>query len=88
MKTVYGLFKYSFFCGEMNDRHLQAGSIEIDPDWEDSRILRKVKAQWGPFSGLHISDISDDTILYLEDRRGNPIGELVPADMISQPWSR
>ena len=88
MKTVYGLFKYSFFCGEMNDRHLQSGSIEIDTDWEDNRILRAVKREWGPFSGLKLSDYSDDTILYLEDRRGNPVGELVPADMICQPWSR
>lgn len=88
MKTVYGLFKYSFFCGEMNDRHLQAGSILIDPNWEDSRILQAIKKEWGQFSGLRLSDYSDDTIIYLEDRRGNMVGELVPAEYICQPWSR
>ena len=85
---VYGLFKYELFCGEFNDRHLQSGSIEIDPNWEDSLILQAIKKEWGQFSGLRLSDYSDDTILYLEDRRGNPVGELVPADMICQPWSR
>ena len=87
LKT-YALFLYEIFCGEVNDRWLQSGGIEIDVDWDDAKILRAVKHEWGPFSGLHISDISDDTILYLEDRRGNPVGELVPADMICQPWSR
>lgn len=85
---IYGLFRYELFCGEFNDRHLQAGSIEIDPDWSDARILRAVKKEWGPFSGLKISDLSDDTVLYLENRKGEPIGELVPAEDICQPWSR
>ena len=87
LKT-YGLFKYELFCGEFNDRHLQSGSIEISPDWEDSRILRAVKKEWGPFSGLKISNLSDDTVLYLEDRHGEPIGELVPEEYICQPWSK
>ena len=87
LKT-YALFLYEIFGGEVNDRHLQSGGIEIDPTWEDKKILRKIKAQWGPFSGLKISDLSDDTVLYLEDRRGNPVGELVPAEFICQPWSR
>lgn len=88
MKTVYGLFKYELFCGEFNDRHLQAGAIEIDPDWEDDRIIRAIKREWGPFSGLRISDNSDGTVLYLEDRRGNMVGELIPEEYICQPWSR
>lgn len=84
---MYGLFLYSFFCGEMNDRHLQDGSVKLDLDWDDAKILRKVKERWGKYSGLRISDNSD-VILYLEDRRGNPVGELVPEEYISQPWSR
>ena len=88
MKTTYALFIYEIFCGEVNDRWLQSGGIDIDPEWSDTRILREVKKEWGPFSGLRISDVSDDTVLYLEDRHGEPIGELIPASMISQPWSR
>lgn len=87
LKT-YALFLYELYCGEVNDRWLQSGGVDIDPTWDDSRILRAVKREWGPFSGLKISDLSDDTILYLEDRRGNPIGELVPAEFICQPWSK
>lgn len=87
LKT-FVLFIYEIYCGEVNDRHLQSGGVEIDPTWKDSKILRRVKAQWGPFSGLRISDISDNTVLYLEDRCGNPVGELVPAEHICQPWSR
>lgn len=86
--ATYVLFLYEIFCGEVNDRWLQSGGVEISPDWSDDRILRAVKREWGPFSGLKLSDISDDTILYLEDRHGEPVGELVPAELISQPWSR
>lgn len=88
MKKTFVLFVYDLFCGEVNDRFLQSGGVEIDPTWEDRKILRLVRKEWGPFPGLRIADISDDTILYLEDRKGNPVGELCPASMICQPWSR
>ena len=87
LKT-YVLFLYDIFCGEVNDRWLQSGGIDIDTGWEDRKILRAVKREWGPFPGLKLSDYSDDRILYLENRKGEPVGELMPAEDICQPWSR
>ena len=88
MLKEYALFKYEIFCGEVNDRHLQSGAVRIDPDWNDAKILKIMQKQWSVPSGTRISDISDDTTLYLENHRGEPIGELVPGEMVCQPWSK
>ena len=88
MLKEYALFKYEIFCGEVNDRHLQSGSVLIDVGWDDNKIMRSLRKEWNIPSGTRISDISDDTTLYLENRKGEPIGELVPGNYVCQPWSK
>lgn len=88
MLKEYALFKYELFCGEFNDRHLQSGSVLIDVDWDDNKIMRSLRKEWNIPSGTRISDNSDDMILYLENRRGETIGELVPGEYVCQPWSK